>query len=107
MAENLEKGKHYKFRVKAVNSEGESEPLETEQSTLAKNPFGKIASYSRLPSVHRQAGCIFSDKPAKPGKPEPTDWDKDHVDLQWQAPATDGGAPIEKYVIEKRSKYGR
>ena len=36
----LQEGKKYKFRVKAVNKEGESEPLETDQSILAKNPFG-------------------------------------------------------------------
>lgn len=39
----LEEGKKYHFRVKAINNEGESEPLETDRSTLAKNPFGKIA----------------------------------------------------------------
>lgn len=33
--------KKYKFRVKAVNKEGESEPLETEEPILAKNPYGK------------------------------------------------------------------
>lgn len=33
-------GKDYKFRVKAVNPEGESEPLETEKAIAAKNPFG-------------------------------------------------------------------
>lgn len=32
------------------------------------------------------------------------DWDKDHVDLQWSQPETDGGAPIKSYVIEKREK---
>lgn len=32
--------KKYKFRVKAVNKEGESEPLETEEAILAKNPYG-------------------------------------------------------------------
>lgn len=31
----------YKFRVAAVNAEGESEPLETEGTIIAKNPFGK------------------------------------------------------------------
>lgn len=25
--------------------------------------------------------------------PTPTDWDKDFVDLEWQAPKEDGGAP--------------
>lgn len=37
----LEPGKKYNFRVKAVNEEGESEPLESDTSILAKNPYGK------------------------------------------------------------------
>lgn len=32
--------KKYKFRVKAVNKEGESEPLETDEPITAKNPYG-------------------------------------------------------------------
>jgi hypothetical protein len=39
--------------------------------------------------------------------PEVTDWDKDHVDLKWKPPATDGGAPVEEYVIEKKDSHGR
>lgn len=35
------------------------------------------------------------------------DWDKNWVDMHWAPPANDGGAPIEKYIVEKRSKYGR
>lgn len=38
---NLTPGKEYKFRVAAVNAEGESKPLETDHSIIAKNPFGK------------------------------------------------------------------
>ena len=38
---DLEKGKKYKFRVKAQNMYGTSDPVETEKSTLAKNPYGK------------------------------------------------------------------
>lgn len=34
--------KKYKFRVKAVNKEGESEPLEVEEAILARNPYGMI-----------------------------------------------------------------
>uniref|UniRef100_A0A915DDF3 Twitchin n=1 Tax=Ditylenchus dipsaci TaxID=166011 RepID=A0A915DDF3_9BILA len=72
VADGLTKGSHYRFRVKAVNAEGKSDPLDN-----------------------------------KPGAPEATDWDSDHVDLKWAAPSNDGGAPIEQYQIEKRSKYGR
>lgn len=80
---NLEPGHEYKFRVSAVNAEGESEPLEAEQSIIAKNPF---------------------DEPGAPGTPEVVDWDKDHVDLRWTPPTNDGGSPITGYVIEKREK---
>ena len=41
--EGLFPGKEYKFRVKAVNPEGESEPLETEFGTVAKNPYGALS----------------------------------------------------------------
>lgn len=37
---NLIPGKDYKFRVRAVNKEGESEELETDLPILAKNPYG-------------------------------------------------------------------
>lgn len=42
----LTPGKSYKFRVKAVNKEGESEPLETFAPVVAKDPFGKKKSLS-------------------------------------------------------------
>lgn len=35
-------GKEYQFRVKAVNAEGESEPLITDKAIIAKNPYGKV-----------------------------------------------------------------
>lgn len=34
--------KRYKFRVKAVNKEGESDPLETDDAITAKNPYGNL-----------------------------------------------------------------
>ncbi|KAL3252349.1 hypothetical protein MRX96_017668 [Rhipicephalus microplus] len=80
----LEPGKKYQFRVKAINNEGESEPLETERSTLAKNPY---------------------DEPGPPGMPVITDYDKDFVVLKWDEPIKDGGAPITGYIIEKKDKY--
>ena len=36
----LNPGSEYKFRVTAVNDEGDSEPLESERGVIAKNPFG-------------------------------------------------------------------
>lgn len=82
----LHEGKKYKFRVRAVNKEGESEELETENAIIAKNPF---------------------DPPSKPNRPEPTDWGKDYVELKWSPPKSDGGLPIEKYIVQKREKGGR
>jgi len=37
----LHEGKEYLFRVKAVNAEGESVPLETDFGVVAKNPYSK------------------------------------------------------------------
>lgn len=55
----------FRFRVAAVNAEGESDPLETDHKIVAKEPF---------------------DPPGKPGKPEVTDWDKEHAELKWDPP---------------------
>lgn len=52
--------------------------------------------------------CIsFIDEPGKPGRPDLKNWDKDFVELAWKPPANDGGAPIEKYIIQMRDKAGR
>ena len=45
---DLEPGKKYKFRVKAENMYGTGEPVETDRSILAKNPFGLFVFYSFL-----------------------------------------------------------
>lgn len=37
----LNPNSEYKFRVKAVNDEGDSEPLTTIKSIVAKNPYGR------------------------------------------------------------------
>ncbi|KAF4532834.1 hypothetical protein B566_EDAN018931 [Ephemera danica] len=83
--DHLIEGHDYNFRVRAVNKQGESLPLNGQEAITAKDPFGK---------------------PDKPSAPEPTDWDKDHVDLEWTPPKKDGGSPIKSYIIEKRTRYG-
>ena len=47
------------------------------------------------------------DEPGPPGNLKATDWDKDHVDLAWEPPRNDGGAPITGYLVEKKDKTGR
>lgn len=79
----LEPNHRYQFRVKAVNEEGESDPLETDSAIVAKNPF---------------------DVSAPPGLPELEDWDEHHVKLKWEPPIRDGGAPITSYIVEVMDK---
>lgn len=81
---NLTPKKKYKFRVKAKNKEGESEPLETTDAILAKNPY---------------------DEPGAPGKPDIIDYDNKSVTLKWNPPESDGGRPITHYVVEVKDKF--
>lgn len=84
--DHLIEGHDYQFRVRAVNKQGESAPLIGLDTITAKDPFGK---------------------PDKPGTPIATDWDKDHVDLEWTPPKKDGGSPITEYIIEKKPRFGQ
>ena len=45
---DLKEGEKYKFRVRAKNVEGLSEPLETTRPVLAKNPFGKYCFFENV-----------------------------------------------------------
>jgi len=82
--EGLTEGCTYMFRVKAVNNEGESEPLETDCATLAKNPY---------------------DPPGPPQNVKVDDWDRKWVKLSWQKPKDDGGSRITHYLIEKKEDF--
>ena len=62
--------RNYKFLVRAVNEDGDSPNLETEDFITAKNPF---------------------EVPSQPGKVKPADWGVDWAELQWKAPEDDGG----------------
>lgn len=50
--------------------------------------------------------AVFPDPPGKPGKPEVVDYDKDQAEIKWTPSKSDGGNPIQKYVIEKKAKGG-
>ncbi|KAF7262039.1 hypothetical protein EG68_01285 [Paragonimus skrjabini miyazakii] len=80
---DLVEGKKYKFRVRAVNDEGESDNLETEKETLARD---------------------ICDPPDAPTGLTLEDWDQNHADLKWTPPRRDNGAPITKYILEGKPK---
>ena len=83
---SLAEGKSYKFLVRAVNKEGDSPDLVTEEVVVAKNPF---------------------DPPDAPDRPEVCDFGPDFVDLRWNTPERDGGAEITSYRIEVRNRDRR
>ena len=78
---NLVEGKSYKFLVRAVNDNGDSPELESDDFILAKDEF---------------------DKPSQPGKPKVNNWGTNWAEVSWKAPEEDGGAEIQRYKIEMR-----
>ena len=45
---------------------------------------------------------LLKDVPGPPLNLEPLDWDKNFVDLKWEPPASTGGAPLLKYIVERK-----
>lgn len=84
--EDLTPKKTYKFRIRAVNKIGPSEPALFKSTILAKDPW---------------------DEPSKVKNVEVVDWDKDHADLTWTPPDTDGGSEITEYIIEVKDKFSK
>jgi hypothetical protein len=58
---HLEEGKAYKFRVKAENIHGESEPLETRTRIVVKPPYSKF-SLSLVPRYFFNQNVRFHNK---------------------------------------------
>merc|ERR1711963_674329 len=82
--EHLKPNHKYRFRVKAVNKIGQSDPGEMSgDDILMRDPW---------------------DVPDPCGKPNVVDWGPDFAELTWAPPASDGGAPITHYVIEMKEK---
>lgn len=80
----LTPGKEVKFRIKAVNKKGASEPLTAPKSIIPKDPW---------------------DEPSKVENLEITDWDADRVDLKWSRCENDGGVPLKGYIVECKDKF--
>jgi len=78
---NLVEGRNYKFLVRAVNDDGDSPNLETEDFTTAKNEF---------------------EVPTQPGKPKAANWGPDWAEVTWKAPEDNGGAEVKEYKLEMR-----
>ncbi|KAL7858382.1 hypothetical protein AOLI_G00184840 [Acnodon oligacanthus] len=80
--DTVEEGKPYQYRIRAINSLGMSDPLETEQ--------------------------VYAGEPIEPPglvpQPQISDVTKDSVTVMWAAPAQDGGAPVLGYLVERRKK---
>jgi hypothetical protein len=83
---NLSEGKAYKFLVRAVNKEGDSPDLISEEAVVAKDPF---------------------DPPSPPTKVTVSDWGVDFAQIKWHEPDEDGGAEITSYRVEMRNRDKR
>ena len=83
-SEDLQENKRYKFRIRALNKIGKSDPAQLADTVLAKDPW---------------------DLPGPPLDIEILDWDRCFVDLTWKPPLSDGGAEITNYVVECKEKF--
>ena len=45
---------------------------------------------------------LYTDVPSSVRNLSVVEYDKDYVDLSWQCPETDGGSPVDQYIVEMR-----
>ena len=79
----LTKGSKYSVRVLAENKLGQSEPTEITEPFVAKNPF---------------------DVPSAPRDLKVTGVTRSACQLQWLPPNSDGGSPIQGYIVERQTE---
>ncbi|XP_053175920.1 immunoglobulin superfamily member 22-like [Scomber japonicus] len=80
--DNVEEGQAYQYRIRAVNTEGMSDPLETEEV---------------------RAGEMI-EPPGMASQPQVSNITKDTMTVSWTPPAQDGGASVLGYNLERRKK---
>nr|XP_049610507.1 immunoglobulin-like and fibronectin type III domain-containing protein 1 isoform X3 [Syngnathus scovelli] len=78
---NVDRGRKYCYRIRALTSEGVSEVLETEDL---------------------QAGILAF--PSAPAPPKVVSAFDDCINISWTAPSDTGGSQILGYIVEKRKK---
>ncbi|XP_066264227.1 titin-like [Branchiostoma lanceolatum] len=84
VAHKLLEGVEYVFRVRAENSIGVGPPAES-KPTLARSPYGP---------------------PGPPESPEITKSGRNWLNIVWQKPKDDGGAPVSGYWLERKEPTG-
>ncbi|XP_071359708.1 immunoglobulin superfamily member 22-like isoform X3 [Trachinotus anak] len=80
--DKVEEGQVYQYRIRAVNAEGTSEPLETEE-VRAGEPI---------------------EPPGTASQPQVSNITKNTMTVSWTPPAHDGGTPVLGYNLERRKK---
>ncbi|KAK7891736.1 hypothetical protein WMY93_023699 [Mugilogobius chulae] len=80
--DKVTEGEAYQYRIRAVNEEGMSEPLETED-VRAGEPI---------------------EPPGVVSQPQVSNVTKETMTVSWTPPGDDGGAPVLGYILERRKK---
>ncbi|XP_070765961.1 immunoglobulin-like and fibronectin type III domain-containing protein 1 [Enoplosus armatus] len=78
---DVDHGRKYSYRIRAVSAEGTSEVMETDQM---------------------QAGTLAF--PGPPGPPKVVSASDDCINISWDSPSNRGGSRILGYILEKRKK---
>nr|XP_046251316.1 immunoglobulin superfamily member 22-like [Scatophagus argus] len=80
--DKVEEGQAYQYRIRAVNAEGMSDPLETDE-VCAGQPL---------------------EPPGTASQPQVSNITKDTMTVSWTPPVSNGGAPVLGYILERRKK---
>jgi chitodextrinase len=99
---NLITGQAYKFRVYAENKVGISEPVETPDAVVVKEPFGILRNQFSINVSILISMLNIPDLPGPPSQPTITLVSGTEVTLSWSAPENNGNTPITGYYVESR-----